>query len=460
LIVAKNGRGTRLDRLESSQIIRKKTGGIWLAIENWSELAREELRSLAQEGIDTSAAPDHKTIDGPEAWVKAFAKIDSDTVVDGYRYVEPSDLKDIRKRRRSAEHSYVVDLSSEDLGDRIYGAWLGRCAGCLLGKPVEGWTADRISKYMKAAGVSDLSDYLPLVETNEEEITIHRGARAWMRGSIREMARDDDIDYTILGLHLLETVGRDFRTEDVGTLWLERLPILRTYTAERAAYRNLVNGLVPPQTALFANPYREFIGAQIRADIYGYVSPGKPSQAAELAWRDARLSHTKNGIYGSMWVAATIAVAFVADDPEEALYIGMSEVPDSSRLYEAIKSCIRMYREGLSWEAALAAVQEAHGKYHWVHTINNACLVALALLYGEMDFSKTIDLAVRGGWDTDCNGATAGSVLGAMIGAKEIPSHWIEPMNDRLRSDVAGYDGSSITDLARRTADLARAMAR
>lgn len=429
-----------------------------MAIEKWSDLASEERRSLSQEGIDASGAGDPKDVQGPETWKTAFAGINPDAVVPDYPYVEPSDLDGIRKLRRSAEHSYSLGDRIHTLDERIYGAWLGRCAGCLLGKPVEGWSAERIERYMKAAGLSELGDYLPWVEAVAEADAINPRVRHWLKGNIREMARDDDLDYTVLGLHLLETKGGDFRTEDVGELWLERLPVLRTYTAERAAYRNLINGLVPPQTATFANPYREFIGAQIRADIFGYVSPGKPSQAAEFAWRDARLSHTKNGIYGSMWVAATLAAAFVANDAEEALYIGMSEIPDSSRLYEALKRCLRMYRDGLAWQAALRSVKETYGEYHWVHTINNACLVALALLYGEHDFSKTIDLAVRGGWDTDCNGATAGSILGVLIGPDRIPRHWIDPLNDRLRSDVAGYDGSVISNLAERTARLARSL--
>ena len=427
-----------------------------MAIENWLELAEHELKALAEEGVDAKAAGDPSVVTGPETWKAVFGSIDSGTVREGYPYVEPSDLAGIRARRRSAEHSYVADDALRTLDERIYGGWLGRCAGCLLGKPVEGWSAARIEEYMRAAGLAELTDYLPLVDPGNESAAIRPNARAWTRGNIREMARDDDLDYTVLGLCLLEAKGGGFQPQDVGRLWLERLPVMMTYTAERAAYRNLVNGLEPPESATFANPFREFIGAQIRADIYGYVSPGNPSRAAELAWRDASVSHTKNGIYGAMWVAATIAAAFVADDVEEALYIGISEVPDSSRLYEAVRACVRMYREGRTWEEARRAVEEAYGGYSWVHTINNACVVALALLYGGHDFSKTVGLAVRGGWDTDCNGATAGSILGVMIGAERIPAHWTAPLGDTLRSAVAGFDGASIAGLASRTARLAR----
>ncbi len=120
------------------------------------------------------------------------------------------------------------------------------------------------------------------------------------------MARDDDIDYTIIGLSYFERFGPGFATDDVAGAWLRGLPYHLVYTAERAAYRNLVDGLRPPRSATFRNPYREWIGAQIRADAFGYVSPGWPEKAAEFAYRDAAVSHIKNGTYGEMWVAAML----------------------------------------------------------------------------------------------------------------------------------------------------------
>ena len=94
-----------------------------------------------------------------------------------------------------------------------------------------------------------------------------------------------------------------------------------------------------------------------------------------------------------------------------------------------------------------------------MHTINNAAVVAAALLWGEGDFTRTIGLAVQGGWDTDCNGATAGSVFGAMHGAEAIPRRWTEPLGDRVRSALFGFDGARISELARRTAAQAARLA-
>ena len=128
------------------------------------------------------------------------------------------------------------------------------------------------------------------------------------------MPEDDDTNYTLIGLKLLEENGRDFTPEDVGDCWLRNLPIFHVCTAERIAYRNLVMCIEPPKSASYCNGYREWIGAQIRADIYGYVNPAKPREASAMAWRDASISHVKNGIYGEMWVAAMLAAAFTTKD--------------------------------------------------------------------------------------------------------------------------------------------------
>jgi ADP-ribosylglycohydrolase len=269
------------------------------------------------------------------------------------------------------------------------------------------------------------------------------------------MARDDDIDYTIIGLHILEEHGLGFGPMDVAAEWLDHLPFTQVYTAERAAYRNLVRGMVAPETASYRNPYREWIGAQIRADMWGYVSPGDPGRAVRLAYQDASLSHTQNGIYGELWAAALIAASFATDDMRRALEVSLAYIPPRSRLAEALRDTIGLHESGLEWEQARDAIEDRYyAGYSFVHTVNNAALVTAALLWGDRDFTRTIGLAVQGGWDTDCTGATAGSVFGAMHGASALPPHWVDPLNDLIRSSIMGYDRSTPSDLAARTLAL------
>jgi ADP-ribosylglycohydrolase len=236
---------------------------------------------------------------------------------------------------------------------------------------------------------------------------------------------------------------------------LEPAPFTKTYTAERVAYRNLIHGLEPPEAATYRNPYREWIGAQIRADIWGYVSPGRPRQAARLAFQDAALSHTGNGIYGEMWAAALIAGCFVAPDVRSALVASLDHIPPRSRLAEALRHVLDLHASGLDWPEARDQIEARHGHYSWVHTIPNAAIVAAGLLWGAGDYSRTVGLVVQAGWDTDSNGATAGSVYGALHGAAALPRAWVDPLGDLVHSAIAGYDNSRISDLAERTLRLA-----
>ncbi|MFF4019064.1 ADP-ribosylglycohydrolase family protein [Streptomyces sp. NPDC001843] len=347
-----------------------------------------------------------------------------------------------------------------ELADRILGGWVGRIAGNMLGKPVEQgevWTRERIDRYLRQAAALPLTDYLPEPADESDGLALRPEWRQCVRGRIDGSCRDDDVDYAILGLHLLETHGFDFSTEQVGDLWLLRLPYLQTFTAERAAYRNLADGLKPPLTATHHNPYQEWIGALIRADVYGWTSPGAPRRAAALARRDAVLSHTGNGVYGAMFAAALISAAFAAPTVRHALDTALTVVPASCRLARTVRRVATLHETGMTWEDTLATVCEETAGLGWIHTVPNAAVLTAGLLYGDGDFTRTIALTVRGGLDTDSNGATAGSVAGVLNGAAAIPAQWKDPLRDTVRSAVFGFDGVRISALAERTLRLATA---
>lgn len=350
------------------------------------------------------------------------------------------------------------------LHDKILGGWLGRIAGNMLGKPVERgdqWTRERIERYLRRTDALPLTDYIPPpppgAALDAAEFELRPEWPECTRGNIHGSSRDDDVDYSILGLHLLETHGFGFTTEQVGELWLLRLPYLQTFTAERAAYRNLTQGLKPPATATVDNPYQEWIGALIRADIHGWTSPGDPYRAAALARRDAILSHTGNGVYGAMWAAALVAAAFTESSPRAALEAALAQIPPGCRLARTVRHTAALHQAGAAWQDTLVELERETAGFHWIHTVPNAAVLTAGLLYGEGDFTATIALTVRGGLDTDSNGATAGSVAGVLCGASTIPSQWTDPLEDRVRSAVFGFDGVRISDLATRTARLAAA---
>jgi ADP-ribosylglycohydrolase len=351
------------------------------------------------------------------------------------------------------------NTGSEEQFDKVYGAWLARCAGCLLGQPVEGWKRERIRNLCKDTGNFPVSGYIS--SDLSKEIADRYGVADmignktvnWIN-NVSCMPEDDDMNYTIIGLKILETYGRGFTSEDVAECWLSNLPMFHLCTAERVAYRNIAGGVFPPMSAVYRNPFREWIGAQIRADFFGYISPGEPEKAAEYAWRDARISHVKNGIYGEMMVAAMLAAAAVCDDAEIILRAGLSVIPEKCRLAEKVREIVSMWKQGRTGEQAadhIHLLYDEGREYDWCHTIPNAMIVSAALLYGELALEKSLGFTLMCGFDTDCNCATVGSVIGMVLGAQALPAKWISPLHDTVISGVDGFGKVSIYQLARRT---------
>lgn len=371
---------------------------------------------------------------------------------ENYPYREPSDLEGIRKERPQGVRHYDFEINDQVLYDKVLGAWLGRCSGCLLGKPVEGWRSPRMWGYLKDLNRYPLKDYFISDVPQEIAEKYNINERRSFIDQVDHMPEDDDTNYTVTGLAIIKRSGMDFTPRDVANFWLGSIPVFHTYTAERIAYRNFCMSVFPPRSASFRNPNREWIGAQIRADFFGYVAMGHPELAAELAWRDSSISHVKNGIYGEMWVAAMLAAAAVENDIKKIIQTGLSEIPAKSRLSEAIHEVMGWYDQGVDFEDAISRIHsrwDENKGHHWCHTISNAQIVALGLLWGEYDFEKSICRAVQACFDTDCNGATVGSIVGMVLGAKNLPEKWIKPLNNTLDTGIAGYNRVKIDEVAK-----------
>jgi len=343
---------------------------------------------------------------------------------------------------------------------RIRAAWEGRVCGCILGKPVEVLSFQQghagLTTYLGDMGALPLRDYVPL----EEGSTVDRLGRACCRGYITRAEPDDDINYTVLALLLLEESGLNFDTQDVARAWLRLLPAGATWTAERAAYRVLlenmddefVNGAEPgfDLAECSDNNFNDWIGAQIRADLYGWVCPGRPALAADLATRDAALSHRGEGLYGAAFVAALGAALPVAENVDTAIATALQHIPADSGVAAAV-------RFGQSLATKPDAVDRLHKKYAElspVHTLNNLALVVWALCSAEGDFSTAIGNAVAAGWDTDCNGATVGGLMG--LTGVPIPEQWTNPWAGRVGVSLAGYAELPLDELVERTLTVAR----
>jgi hypothetical protein len=206
---------------------------------------------------------------------------------------------------------------------------------------------------------------------------------------------------------------------------------------------------------VYLNPFRDEIGAQIRADLFGYACPGRPGLAAGLAFRDAAFSHVADGIYGEMFVAAMIAASFSGMSIEEVVRCGLQHVPVQSRLAQLVSQTLDWHLALGDWEAVYRRIKAATPLCHAGHTINNAAYVVNALLASAGDYTRGITVAVMQGHDTDCNGATVGSILGVRSGARRLPASWIDPLNDTLETSLRGFTRVPISELARRTVAVA-----
>lgn len=371
----------------------------------------------------------------------------------GYKYIEPSDLENIKKQRPAGPRKIKLTISDARLLNRVKGAWLGRCSGCLLGKPVEGWKTPKLWGFLKDTKNYPLKKYMSSKISSQliKKYEINTKLNTFIN-SVKGMPEDDDTNYTITGLVIMKNYGKSFKPEDVANFWINNIPAIHTWSAERVAYKNFLMQIGPPESASYRNPYREWIGAQIRADFFGYTALGNPELAAEFAFRDACISHVKNGIYGEMWVSAMLASACVENDIIKVIEIGLSEIPEKSRLAEGILQVLDWYKEKISVDEAIKRIHKKWNEnngHHWCHTISNAQIVALGLLWGKLDFEKTICFSVQCGFDTDCNGATAGSVLGMLLGAKKLPEKWIKPLKDNMSTGISGYGNVSISKIAK-----------
>ena len=326
---------------------------------------------------------------------------------------------------------------------------LGRLAGCTLGAPVEFWPIEKMEALTQENG----EPFPPVKywESVPEPLELRyqmskREEYTWAK--MDGVPVDDDIVYTLLGLLVVEEFGPDFSVAENGKAWLKYLPY--ACTAEEIALQNLKTGVPAEQAADINNPYCEWIGADIRADPWGYMAPGWPEKATDMAYRDAYLSHRRQGIYGEMFFSAAISAAFAVDDPLDAFNIGLTEIPEQCALARAVHWALEEAPRIHHYRQAREAVDEYFKGMNRVHTINNACLTIFGITIGGADLGKVIGETVAMGMDNDCTAATAGSIVGAIVGKEGISEDWYRKFHDTMHSYLIGKPSFSIRDVLKR----------
>ena len=369
------------------------------------------------------------------------------------RSAEPDDLEGIRALRPPGARRYWSELQEAAYRDRLEGAWLGRCAGNVLGSIVELWTPDKMEDW--AAYLGDAfppEDYWSEAERPFEYKYETSLRDAFTPAKMDGVPTDDDLIYTQVGMLILEDYGIDFTVNDVGAAWVKYLPV----SPATPVLDNLQADVPATQAAAVDNPTQFWIIGSISADPWGYAAPGYPELAADFAWRQSTVCNRRNGIYGAMYFAAAIAAAFALGDPMKALEAGLSEIPADCVLAKEARWALDVADDIKDYRAARAAADERYAGMHPVHTINNAALTIWGLNIGGDDFTKVIGETVAMGLDNDCTAASAGSIFGAAYGKDAIPEQWTRNFNNKAHSFIIGQPEFAIDDMINRFTALAK----
>ncbi|RLF19052.1 MAG: hypothetical protein DRZ82_06995 [Thermoprotei archaeon] len=306
--------------------------------------------------------------------------------------------------------------------DKVYGGWLGKCIGGVIGTQTE--------------GQKKLHDF------TEDNIIP------------KEIPPNDDLDLQVLWLHAIQQRGLFITSRDLAEEWIEHC--WYWFNEYGRFIKNFHRGIDPPVSGWFDNEYFcESMGCPIRSEIWAFIFPGNPDLAAKYAEIDGVLDHTNNSVWAERFLSAMESMTFFESDIGKLIKIGLKYVPQDSKLYHLINFVLSLKKRGLSWIEAREEVLKRYGSPDFTSVFQNIGFTLIALLWGDYDFTKTLLIALNSGYDTDCTCATACAILGSILGASRIPKKWKELLKDEF---VMGFKlerrSYKISDLARETCDV------
>lgn len=304
-------------------------------------------------------------------------------------------------------------LTKTELQDKIKGGWAGQVIGCTYGGPTE----------FRYKGIMiDDSVSIPWDETR----------CLWYYENAPGLYDDVYMDLTFVDVFEKEGLDAPARSHALAFANAEYM----LWHANQAARYNILNGIMPPQSGHWLyNPHSEDIDFQIEADFAGLMAPGMVNTASEICDKVGHIMNYGDGWYGGVYVAAMYSLAFVSGDINYVVEEALTAIPAESQFYQCISDVIRWHNEFPGdWKQTWEQVQNK-----WSDDIGcpdgvfrdfnidakiNAAYIVVGLLYGEGDYTKTLDVSARCGQDSDCNPASAGGILGTMIGYSNIPDYW------------------------------------
>ncbi|NOZ29868.1 MAG: hypothetical protein GXP39_17710 [Chloroflexi bacterium] len=291
------------------------------------------------------------------------------------------------------------------------------------------------------------------------------GNKGWIEISPDEMFPDqmppnDDLDLQVLWLKVLEEKGAALTADDLAAAWLEGC--WYPFNEYGIFRRNWRLGIHPPTSGRFTNQFWETgMGCPIRAEIWGYVFPGAPDLAARYAAMDGSLDHTEQSIGAERMFAAMAAMAFFVPDVRRLAAMFIHYLPKDTPIERLTRAAFQAYDEGLSLRDARDRLMALAGIPEACDSQINVPFTFLGLLYGGNDLQETLLAALRCGYDTDCTLATAGALIGQILGASRIPEALKRRVGDELVMGIQyRRPEMTLSALARDTARMGMLLAR
>lgn len=299
------------------------------------------------------------------------------------------------------KNSDTIFLNKDRIKDKIEACWLGKNIGGTLGAPIEG-----------IRSIAEITDF------NTD-------------GSMP----NDDLDLQLVWLRAVDELGiEQINAQTLSEYWISYIgPWWSEYGIGK---RNLLQGFLPPMSGeAFNEVWKNSNGAWIRTEIWACLFPAMPEHAIRYAFEDACVDHgLSEGTWAALFVAAIESSAFIIDDMETLIKIGLSKIPADCRVARSVNIAQEGYRNNLTWQETRNKLVEDSEDLGWFQAPCNIGFLVVGLLYGEGDFRKTVLTAINCGDDTDCTGATAGSILGIAYGTEHIPKEWRNFVGDEIKT--------------------------
>ena len=375
--------------------------------------------TMIEKGMQLLANGDIAALAGHTA--KTFAAINQSPKIPTHPYWSYTCYESFEQYRKNVQFPiYRFDRTSKAYETRTYLGWQAQiCAGA-IGTAVEGYVTENIRKVF-----GEVRDYVRTPNTF-----------------------NDDITYELALLRAVELHGAAVSSADIAEQWVALVPM--GWSAEDVALKNLKLGVFPPESGYLNNPYREWIGAQMRGAICGQLYPGDPEHAARLAFMDGQVSHHNNGVLGEVFNAVMVSLAYVETDIRSIVQKAIALIPEDSEYYSVVRFALDQCLCHTDWESAWMECTKKYHRYNWIHAYPNAAAEVVALWYGNGDFNETMHISAMQGYDVDCNAAQIGTVV-AIAAGKTLDEKWTAPIGDVLDTYMRNCRKLSIRELAHRT---------